>query len=298
MITATATEIYEQVKKVFSGICDVRICEVPKNNGSNRIGLVFDNSMTSVQPCVYIDDLINDIDEGRTCYIDEVVAKVNDRYERAINDKIVNKEFSTSALSWLTTESVYDRVFFNVVGKDANSPQTDAYPHFDFLDMRVLYRIKISDDGNTLITDNLFNHLKLESDKLKQHAFENTEKMMKYKVSTMGCVLAALSGNNEFKEGEFSDNPMLVVLSDKNVFGATAILYNNCIDNAARLIGSDLYILPSSIHELILVPVGIGSPDELKMMVTEINNTQVSPEDRLTNSVYRYDRHTKQVSMA
>ena len=58
----------------------------------------------------------------------------------------------------------------------------------------------------------------------------------------------------------------------------------------AEKIGSDLYILPSSIHEVIAVSTDFGSPDELAEMVYEINMDQVDINDRLSNQVYCYDK--------
>lgn len=62
------------------------------------------------------------------------------------------------------------------------------------------------------------------------------------------------------------------------------------MDQAAEKLGGDFYILPSSIHEILLVPDnGDKAADDLRDMVREVNATQVSPEEKLTDNVYHYD---------
>lgn len=66
----------------------------------------------------------------------------------------------------------------------------------------------------------------------------------------------------------------------------------------AERLGNDLYILPSSIHEVLLLPVSMGTPEELAGIVKEVNRTLVLPEERLSDSVYRYDRESGKVRIA
>ena len=64
-------------------------------------------------------------------------------------------------------------------------------------------------------------------------------------------------------------------------------------------LGDDYYVLPSSIHECMILPAGLRpDPKELQDMVREINLTQVEPEEILADSVYRYERHTERLETA
>ena len=72
------------------------------------------------------------------------------------------------------------------------------------------------------------------------------------------------------------------------------IAYQNFMDQAAERAGGDFFILPSSIHELLIVPDnGQMGLRDLEAMVREVNATQVAPEDKLTDSVYHYDSKEK-----
>ena len=89
---------------------------------------------------------------------------------------------------------------------------------------------------------------------------------------------------------EEQDEMMYVAtVPDKNS-GAGVLAYQDFMDQAAEKLGGDFYILPSSIHEILLVPDnGEKAADELRAMVKEVNATQVRPEEKLTDNVYHYD---------
>nr|MCR5776075.1 DUF5688 family protein [Lachnospiraceae bacterium] len=87
---------------------------------------------------------------------------------------------------------------------------------------------------------------------------------------------------------------MFVATVKGNTHGASVLAYEDFMDKAAEKLGGDFFILPSSLHEVILIPDnGQFEVDTLKAMVKDINESQVAPEDRLTNSVYHYDSKEK-----
>ena len=86
------------------------------------------------------------------------------------------------------------------------------------------------------------------------------------------------------------DNPMTIITNDRLVDGASAIFYPGVMDLVGERMQGDYFILPSSVHETLVVPDDGGvSLQELTDMVKEVNMTQVSPEDQLTDQVYHYD---------
>lgn len=85
---------------------------------------------------------------------------------------------------------------------------------------------------------------------------------------------------------------MYVITNQQEQYGASALLYEDCLRSLADQAGGDLYILPSSIHELIAIPAAGGDPTGLQDLVREINGTKdlISPDEVLSNNVYRYSR--------
>ena len=75
------------------------------------------------------------------------------------------------------------------------------------------------------------------------------------------------------------------------------MLDREALQNASNTLGGDLYILPSSIHEVLVLPSSILKPEELEVLVQSVNRTEVRPEDVLSDHVYHFDCQTKQLSM-
>ena len=92
---------------------------------------------------------------------------------------------------------------------------------------------------------------------------------------------------------------MYVLTNKDNSFGAAAMLYTGMLEKAAEAIQEDrIFILPSSVHEVLLVPDrGDFTSEQLREMVTEINATQVAPDEVLTDNVYEYDARKKELTM-
>ena len=89
----------------------------------------------------------------------------------------------------------------------------------------------------------------------------------------------------------------MYVLSNKSrVEGAACMLYPNLIQDFAEAIQSSFYIIPSSIHELLLLPTKhFEESQEVTSMIQEINDTQVSVEEILSYSLYLYDREEQKI---
>ena len=102
----------------------------------------------------------------------------------------------------------------------------------------------------------------------------------------------------EGQDAFLQEAQMKVLSNTRRIEGAVCILYPGVLESLAREEGHDLYILPSSIHEVILLPdTGAPSAEELKRMVREVNDTQVAPEEVLSYSLYRYRRTDGRVTI-
>ena len=84
------------------------------------------------------------------------------------------------------------------------------------------------------------------------------------------------------------DNDMYVVTNKKKTNGACMVLDPKTIQKVIDMVGSDFYILPSSIHECIVLSSDYGNADELKEIVMQVNEEQVDVPERLSDGVYRY----------
>ena len=94
------------------------------------------------------------------------------------------------------------------------------------------------------------------------------------------------------------ENIMWVISNERKIDGAASMLYEDKLHKLAESVGTDLYILPSSVHEVIAVSVEMGEPEELAQMVSEINMDQVDISERLSNQVYHYDKDLRKITLA
>lgn len=196
-------------------------------------------------------------------------------------------------------ETMKDKLVMEVVSTEANADLLDKVPHKDMEDMSVVYRFVVEDqkDGRAsiLITNNLLNQYDITADQLHVDALENAPEIKPAIIQGMREVMMEMMGPEAIELGiigvmDPADEMMFVASTPDKIQGASVIAYRDFMDQAAEKLGGNFYILPSSIHEILLVrDDGQTNADVLREMVMEVNETQVSPEEKLTDSVYHYD---------
>ncbi len=95
---------------------------------------------------------------------------------------------------------------------------------------------------------------------------------------------------------EENDVKMYVLTNKEKMYGASAMLYSDEIAGLSERLNSDILILPSSVHEVLLLPDDREHKyDFYRRMVKEVNTTQVDPEEILSYSLYRYSRKKAEI---
>lgn len=114
-------------------------------------------------------------------------------------------------------------------------------------------------------------------------------------VITMKEIIMALMGEESLKD--IPDEPVQVIVTNETrMFGAINIYNEDCIRQVQeKLHANNFYVLPSSKHEVICVPTDGIEIDDLLTMVTEINQTNVKPEEQLGDFVLYYDGDTRRL---
>ncbi len=97
-------------------------------------------------------------------------------------------------------------------------------------------------------------------------------------------------------EEELPDNNMYVLTNDEGFEGASALLHPELFEEAAEEVEDNVIIIPSSIHELLCVPMSVISVKDAAEMIVEVNESQVAPEDVLSTHPYIYWRETKNIT--
>lgn len=157
------------------------------------------------------------------------------------------------------------------------------------------YYIKI-ESASVWVTKQMLDYLDISVEELRDAAFANIFK--KTKITGMMDVLTELTSDTKViceDDNKFKEDPTgMYVVSNVERFRGAICAEN--IEKLAEYLGDDLYILPSSIHEMIAVPVhmnGDVGASTLLSMVEEVNATQVEADERLIDAVYEYSKETK-----
>ena len=157
--------------------------------------------------------------------------------------------------------------------------------------------------SSMLIKNDLLKQYGITAEQLHEDAMKSSPRIMAPEISSMGAVMEELVEKDPFmmspEEREMLQESIresaqmpsfFVVTNQQRIDGAGVLFYPEVMDNLGELLGQDYFILPSSIHEMLVLPDnGEINADELRMMVTEVNATQVAPAERLTNDVYHFD---------
>jgi hypothetical protein len=200
-----------------------------------------------------------------------------------------------------------DNIVFQLVNTEQNKEMLGDTPNRAFQDLSIIYRwvIKIEEEGiqSAVIHNTLAKNLGLSEEQLFKLAVENTKRILPPTIRTITDVIAE-SQNLPVEIldeiiGELTgEQTMWVISNDRGINGAISMLYEDQLHDLAEKVGTDLYIMPSSLHEVIAVSSDMGDPNELAQMVTEINFEEVELSERLSNQVYHYDKDLRKLSLA
>ena len=195
-----------------------------------------------------------------------------------------------------------------IVSAERNRSTLETVPHKEIEDMAVVYRFIISEGplsgtGSILVTNQMLDNYGITAEQLHEDALKNAPEIRPLVIEGMAEVLAKQMGVEDLEMLGFNIPPeqeqMFVASVEGNVHGAGVIAYQNFMDEAAERAGGSFFILPSSIHEVLIIPDnGKFDTASLEQMVREVNATTVELSDQLTDSVYHYDADTKVFELA
>lgn len=154
----------------------------------------------------------------------------------------------------------------------------------------------------TKITEPLLAHLQLTKEEALKIAKTNTARSARFEGMDviMSGILTDEGMDKELAEAmtrEFEAAPFHVLSNESGIDGAALIACPEVLKAVQKEIGEDFYILPSSIHETLIVPKSeMNDVEDLKQMVSSVNEAEVPPEDRLSDNVYEFDGHSLKIA--
>lgn len=201
-------------------------------------------------------------------------------------------------------KQVKSRLSMQIVSAKRNAELLDDVPHERIEDMAVVYRILMTQPGSgnetvtTLVTNKMLKKYGITDSQLKKDAMRNAPNIKPVKIRDMSETIKDFDLELA-PDVSVEDGKIFVASVADNVYGAAVIAYPNFLNTIAAMLRSDFFVLPCSIHEVILIKDdGDMDPDDLKNLVTAVNAAQVDPSDQLTDNVYHYDMYSNVFEMA
>ena len=289
------TKKQEFYNKVANGVSEilgdemvVELQEVTKVNLSLE-GLTIRKQGENIAPTIYLNQYFNQFNDGRA--MDDIVRDIIRVYENNQPENIMDV-FKTE--DFYDFDKMKEKIVLKVINTERNLDLLEQVPHLDMegLGLSVVFYVSLmtgEQSAGILIKNE---HLKLwektVSDLLTV-AEVNTNRMHAFTIKSMNEVLSGMFG---FEEDLIPDDvPALYVLADENkTFGASQLYLKDKIREFAEKNNCDVYILPSSVHELLLLRADFPNlePSYLKEMVCEVNASEVSEADFLCDGLFKY----------
>lgn len=293
----------------------VELHRVMKNNSVQLDGLSLVELPRSISPTIYLNDYYEEYQKGRT--MPEIVLDIVNVYQETRVEMEVDTDFYSDF------ERVREFVAFKLINYRRNRELLKKVPFVPCMDLAIVFYYIFRDENvgkGTILIHN--SHLKMwgiTSQELYDTARQNTLKLLPYEFRSMADIMREvmdepvdepIKGPMKVSVEEPADAaviqdseeenpiPMYVLSNCERNMGAACILYDSVLSQVGEQLGQDYYVLPSSIHECIIVPFNVPIlKEDLRDMVREINSTQIPLEEILSDEVYVYDRENHRLSL-
>lgn len=269
-------KLTEHLPPPFAG-CRIREEQVPKVNGIME-GFVLEppgqEQTVTALPVLYFEHFYDYIRKG--VEPERVLALLA---ETIVNSPAPGMLAETSGQPALRKEDV----ILQVINRNRNQEYLKELPHRTFLDLAVIYRLMVITEDrqmySSVINEAMRREMQLEEEELFRLARRQMKQRMPYRMFQV-C------------------GPLYAYTNDNYCFGAASILEKAGIRRLADRFREDLYILPASIHEIMLLPRGAVSREMARNMLRKANLEGIEPQEWLSDEVYVYRRAEDRIEFA
>lgn len=295
-------EFFNYIKKTIEteipGIT-IQIGRKPEEDSRNRTGIYIHKAGENASPLLWLDYYHDEYRNGKTR--EETVAEIIRDWKWALDQ--LEEIPEASALDW---EEAKKKVFLSLLSEEKRKCfQREDIITVDFLDLKLVVRfcLHLSSKGiqSFPVTRKLaLHHWGITEEELIRTAGDNAVTMFPPSLREMYQFLSDPhetrnnTGQGELIHGEepLADS-IYLLFNSRGIYGASSICYNGLLPELFRRFGKGFYVIPSSIHEMILLPESqeesFLQPEELRKLIYQINRSEVRPEERLSDSLYYYD---------
>ena len=283
------TFMNEAIKEMSERFPDFDISkqEVSKLQGESYTGMAVRPENSEIGATLNLQDFYEALGSGM--FIEDVM----DSIERSVVSAVRHMpHYDARVLE--DYDRMKDALTVDLVPVAGNEEKLAQIPHKNVEDMALVYRFEeessVYGTASILVTNEMLAIYDITADQLHEDAMKAAVQNRPAKLHNMNDVMRDMMGDMSGLVPMNEPSPLWVATVEGGQNGAGVIQYPGFLDQAAEALGGDFYVLPSSVHEVLLV-ADDGSMEigYLEEMVRSVNETEVSPAERLSNNVYHYD---------
>lgn len=281
-------ELYTELEKAMKpeGASLERV-DVPKNNTVQEgISIRFEGQ--PISPTVYPSQFYRDFQNGVS--VEEIVFY--------IKDGLTAESITKRGIMELNHDNAPHYLRSAIVSYEGNREWLKDVPHERVADLALYAKWDFGGGYSAKVTNPLLAHLQMTREELLRTAKGNMAMQARLRTMKDALIARAVQGGmpeelTEEMRDQLPDIPFYVLNVNGGIDGAALVADPSVMRKAGRDLGEGFYILPSSVHEVLIVPKSTGAkPEELRDMVYRINRQEVPIEERLSDNVYEFDGHT------
>lgn len=304
-VKAFAEGVTQQIKDYLPEEYQDMQCEISeqqKNNGVVLTGMILNMPGQKIAPVVYMEPFYDQVRKGEP--MDQIMNRIADVCRQSLSVRELPE-----TLDFTDYDSVKDHLTVQVINTKANQRMLSQVPHKQMEDLSVICRIEFPSPagegvGSVKVTHEMLRQWGVHPKEVYQKAVENAVKSSPAVLMSMDDLMMEMMGlpfetKNllQLKEGEeFPKDGMYVLSNPMRVNGASVLAYPNLQEQLESVFPQGCYLLPSSLHEMIIIPKDLGmTPKKMGEMVREVNQKEVARDEILSDRVYEFDREKRQL---
>lgn len=286
-------EILSSLRNSFGKDYSLSVIPIQKNNQISYQGLIIQQNGQNISPTIYLDPLYEAFEEKRLC-MNDILEQIKSTYHSARPQENIDISFFSDF------EKVQSRICMKLIHYEKNREFLNDVPHIRFLDLAIVFYylipLTVIEHATIMISNQHTLHWGTTEQYLFELAKENMPRLLPYYLDDIISLIDVpeLSGSYDTKDSL----PLYVLTNSEKLFGASTILYPQLLESIALRMESDFIILPSSIHEVLLLPTSAinDNTKDYAAIINEVNATELSKEEVLSDHAYYYSRATNSIT--
>ncbi|MCR5801320.1 MAG: DUF5688 family protein [Lachnospiraceae bacterium] len=274
----------------------VKINDVIKLNETKLKGISIFAEGGNISPTIYLEDYYRSYEDG-----DETFGDIINRLIGFYRDRSPRNELNMNFFN--EYKNVRKRLSFRLISEEKNKLLLEDTPYIPYLDLAICFYYSFKDDdignGSILIKQSHIDKWGVGTKELMEDSMKNSRGLFPPEFGKVTDVILSMKGFDPEDYRDEYEPPLYILTNTERLFGAAAILYPDMLKEISGKLDSDIYVIPSSVHEVLILPEKeVSDPDNLRTIIREINRTQVRRSEVLSDTLYFYEKKKGKLEIA